>query len=119
MIEGPRRIPGRPAARNSSPDPPSRGACTERRASTRPAKDPQLMHALVTFLAFAATLTCQQVQRTAHPQESIQNNNGTLLPFGCLSPTAFTEGRTQILIRDQELPGPGAILVGLEVHCEQ
>ena len=76
------------------------------------------MHASIAFFVFAAALTCQQVHRTAHPQETIAGDNGDVSPFGCLGPTDFTESRTQLLIRDQELPGPGAALVGIEVHCQ-
>jgi hypothetical protein len=76
-----------------------------------------LAHAAAMCIAFAAPLACQQPRRTAHPQETIESSNGSVLPFGCNSPTTFTEARTQILLRDQELPGPGAVLVGMEVHC--
>ena len=76
-----------------------------------------LVRAITASCVLAAALTCQ-VQRTAHPQETVADGNGSVLPFGCLSPTAFTEARTQILIRSHELPGPGAALVGIEVHCQ-
>src|SRR5262249_2043563 len=80
---------------------------------------PSLPHAVAVCIALAAPLACQQVQRTAHPQETIENSNGSVLPLGCLDATAFTEARTQIQLRSQELPGPGAVLIGMEVHCQQ
>jgi hypothetical protein len=79
---------------------------------------PSLARAVAACMALAAPLACQQSRRTAHPQETIGSSSGSVLPFGCLDATAFTEGRTQILLRDQELPGPGAVLIGMEVHCQ-
>jgi len=76
------------------------------------------MRTLTAVVALAASLPCQQAHRTAHPQETLQDGNGDLSPLGCLSATAFTEARTQILLRSEELPGPGALLVGIEVHCQ-
>jgi len=76
------------------------------------------MRTLTAVVALAAALPCQQAHRTAHPQETLQNGNGDVSPLGCIGPTAFTEARTQILFRSEELPGPGALLVGIEVHCQ-
>jgi len=78
---------------------------------------PSLAHAVAVGIALMAPLACQQFGRTAHPQETIESGNGSVLPFGCLDATAFTEARTQIQLRSQELPGPGAVLIGMEVHC--
>ena len=58
------------------------------------------------------------MQRTAHPQDSTQNGSGNITPFGCLSATGFTDAHAQIMIRNQELPGPGAVLMGMEIHCQ-
>ena len=78
------------------------------------------MRAFTAVVALAAALPCQQsaLHRTAHPQETLQDGNGDVLPLGCAGPADFTEARTQILFRSQELPGPGATLVGIEVHCQ-
>src|SRR5262245_54611649 len=86
-------------------------------ASARDARDPD-MRTITAVVALVAALPCQQAHRTAHPQETLQNGNGDVSPLGCLAPTAFTEARAQILFRSEELPGPGALLVGIEVHCQ-
>lgn len=76
-----------------------------------------MRHLLATALLSVTVLPAQV--RTAHPQDSIQYTSGNITPLGCLSASAFTESRSQILIRGFELPAPGAILVGIEVHCQQ
>lgn len=53
---------------------------------------------------------------TAHPQETTDNSSGNLVPFGVLTGGNFAEGRTHVLIRGVELPGPGAVLLGMDVH---
>ena len=70
------------------------------------------------LLAALSPLAAQTTTATAHPQDTTQNNNGNLVPFGCLNGTTFTNGHCQVLIRGLELPGPGAILTGMEVHCQ-
>ncbi len=73
------------------------------------------VRAIAASCVLTATLTCQ-VHRTAHPQETLAIGAGNFVPFGCFSATQFTDARSQILIRSEELPGPGATLVGIEVH---
>ncbi|MBM3961920.1 MAG: hypothetical protein FJ306_08490 [Planctomycetes bacterium] len=46
--------------------------------------------------ALATFLPAQQVARTAHPQESVHDNNGNLAPFGVFNTGAGAEARTQI-----------------------
>lgn len=64
------------------------------------------------------TAATGQIKRTAHPQETKVSGTGTVVPFGCFGPTSVTEARTQFLIRNEELPGPGALLVGIDVLCQ-
>jgi hypothetical protein len=73
-------------------------------------------HAFLTLFATASWLCAQQL--TAHPQETLQNGNGNLVPFGVLSTGQFGEGHSQILIPAYELPPEPALLLGLEVHCQ-
>jgi hypothetical protein len=70
------------------------------------------------LLAALSPLAAQTTTATAHPQDTTQNSNGNLVPFGCLNGTTFTDGHCQVLIRGLELPGPGAVLTGMEVHCQ-
>ena len=78
------------------------------------------------FTPFAGAVACcllavtatGQIKRTAHPQETTVSGTGTVVPFGCFGPTSVTESRTQFLIRSEELPGPGALLVGIDVLCQ-
>lgn len=65
--------------------------------------------------ALAALLPAQQVARTAHPQESVQNFNGNLAPFGVFNTGTGAEARTQILVPKHELPSRPALLTGLEL----
>lgn len=53
--------------------------------------------------------------RTAHPQETLTTLSNTSVPLG-VSGASFAEARTQLLIRAVELPGPGAVLLGIEAH---
>jgi hypothetical protein len=70
------------------------------------------------LLLHSASLVGQQIVRTSHPQDSLQNSNGNLAPLGAQATGQAAEARTQILIRASELPGPGAQLIGLEVHAQ-
>jgi len=71
------------------------------------------------FVALTAALSAQiPTTTTSYPQESVQNNNGHLVPFGCITGGSFAEGHTQVLILPQYLPGPGAVLTALAVHCQ-
>lgn len=75
------------------------------------------MHrAFFSLLATTSWLCAQQL--TAHPQETLQNGNGNLVPFGVISTGQFGDGRSQILIPASELPTEPALLLGLEVHCQ-
>lgn len=78
-----------------------------------------MLRAALSAAVLASILAAQtQVNRTAHPNETLQNSSGNLVPFGVLSNGNFGEGHTQLLLRSVELPGPGAVLVGMEVHCQ-
>lgn len=77
------------------------------------------MRPLLATVLLSVSILPAQVHRTAHPQDTVQYTSGNITPFGCLSASAFTEARSQILIRGFELPAPGAILVGIEVHSQQ
>jgi hypothetical protein len=74
-------------------------------------------------VALASIATAQTPTLTAHPQETVQNGNGNLVPFGVSSaaPPAntFASGRTMILVPAHELPTVPALLFGIEVECQQ
>lgn len=76
------------------------------------------MRAIAVLGCCAAGLTAQQVLPTAHPQESLVNTSGNLAPLGVFANGNAAESRTQILLRAFELPGPGAVLTGVEFHCQ-
>lgn len=63
-------------------------------------------------------LTAQNPALTAHPQETLQNGNGNLVPFGVLTNGSFGEGHTMFLVPKDELPSFPAILTGIEIHCQ-
>ena len=74
-------------------------------------------------VALAAGLTgsglaAQQFVRTAHPQDTLQNNSGNLSPLGVFATGQAAEARSQILFRPLELPAPGAQLAAIEVHAQ-
>lgn len=73
-------------------------------------------HTLLVLVAAASCAMAQQL--TAHPQETLQNGNGNLVPFGVLSTGQFGDGHSQILIPARELPTEPMLLLGLEVHCQ-
>jgi hypothetical protein len=53
---------------------------------------------------------------TAHPQETLQNGNGHLVPFGVTNSGSFGEGHTMILVPKEELPTTACLLTGMEIH---
>lgn len=65
---------------------------------------------------FPAFVVAQSAALTAHPQETLQNGNGNLVPFGVTSTGIFAEGRTHMLIPKDELPSFPALLTAIEVH---
>ena len=67
----------------------------------------------LSVLTLATTLAAQ-VQTTAYVQESTLGNQGNAGPLGCSATGLFAEARSQILIPARYLPGPGAVLLGLE-----
>jgi hypothetical protein len=76
------------------------------------------------FLLSLATVvagTAAQVPTTltAHPQETVQNGNGNLVPFGISSTGSFASGRTMILVPKDELPTVPCLLFGIQVECQQ
>ena len=79
------------------------------------------MHPLTIALSVVATTTllaAQSTALTAHPQETLQNGNGNLVPFGVLNSGSFGEGRSMFLVPKDELPSQPALLVGMEIHCQ-
>lgn len=64
-------------------------------------------------LALASVLPAQ-VQTTAHVQASTLGTFGNVPALGCSPTGLFAESRSQILIPAHHLPGPGAVLLGLE-----
>lgn len=69
---------------------------------------------LLTLLSLAAAASAQQ--RTAHPQDSLQNTDASHVPFGAT--VGSLEGRTHILVPANELPNQPAILTGIEIQSE-
>lgn len=69
-------------------------------------------------LLLAASFATAQGALTAHPQETLQNGNGNLVPFGVLSTGSFGEGHTMILIPKDELPSVASLITGIQVHCQ-
>ena len=64
-------------------------------------------------LLLAASFATAQGALTAHPQETLQNGNGNLVPFGVLSTGSFGEGHTMILIPKDELPSVASLFSGV------
>jgi hypothetical protein len=69
---------------------------------------------LAVHALFAVAASAQQL--TAHPQETLQNNTGNVVPFGVLPAGNFAEGRTHILVPKDELPSQPAVLTGIEIQ---
>jgi hypothetical protein len=81
--------------------------------------------ALLLFACTAALSPFARAQNftlTAHPQETVQNGNGNLVPFGVSSAAppanSFASGRTMILVPARELPTVPCVLLGIEVECQ-
>ncbi len=68
-------------------------------------------------MAAAVPALAQQTNVTAHPQTSLLAGGGNFSPFGVFSTGAGAEARTQILVPADELPGTGALLVGIELNA--
>ncbi len=79
--------------------------------------DPMRPTALAVGLFTAGLLSAQQIHLTAHPQETLQNGSSHVAPFGVASTGFGGEARVHILVPKNELPGPGAVLTGIELHC--
>lgn len=73
---------------------------------------------LASALLFTSLLAAQTGALTAHPQETLQNGNGNLVPFGVLTTGSFGEGHTMFLVPKDELPSFPAVLTGIEIHCQ-
>ena len=64
------------------------------------------------FAAFAAALVvafplaAQAPAFTAHPQDTLQNNNGNIAPFGVIGNGALAEARSMILVPRQQRISP-------------
>lgn len=75
-----------------------------------------MRYLIVTMAALAtATLAAAQANVTAHPQDSVQSSIGNFAPFGVFSTGGGAESRTQFLVPKDELPGAGAMLLGMEL----
>ncbi|MCA8957600.1 MAG: hypothetical protein KDC87_16110 [Planctomycetes bacterium] len=68
--------------------------------------------ALTLFLCSVAS--AQSLCRTAHPQDEPHVNTGQSIPFG--AHFASANGRSQLLFPAHALPGPGAVLRGIEIR---
>lgn len=79
------------------------------------AKNPPIL--AVALLLLSTGAAAQTMRRTAHPQDTLQNTNGNLAPFGVHSTGFAGEARVHLLVPRDELPGPGAVLWGIELHC--
>lgn len=75
-----------------------------------------MRHLIPVLALLAPFLHAQNPALTAHPQETLQNGNGNLVPFGVLSTGSFGEGHTMFLVPKDELPSFPAILWGIEIH---
>lgn len=78
----------------------------------------RLLYALLSLSALAAAPSAQQPNHVSYPQDTTQNNSGNLVPFGVWPGGNYGDGHSQILIPAAWLPGPGAVIVGLEVQCQ-
>lgn len=76
------------------------------------------MRILTTLALLSSLLPAQIDTLTAHPQETLQNGNGNLVPFGVLTTGSFGEGHTMFLVPKDELPSTPAVLTGIEIHCQ-
>ncbi|MEO6597843.1 MAG: hypothetical protein ABIP94_24115, partial [Planctomycetota bacterium] len=75
----------------------------------------QQLLAIAVALSAVSLLPAQQTNLTAHPQESVQSGNANYSPFGVFSTGSGAEARAHILVPANELPGPGAVLTGIEL----
>ena len=74
--------------------------------------------AFAAALAIAVPLAAQSAAVTAHPQDTLQNNNGNLAPLGVISNGALAEARTMILVPARELPPVPSVLSAIYVHAQ-
>jgi hypothetical protein len=72
-------------------------------------------HLALAFVLTAANLAFAQQLPTSHPQDTLQGGGGNFSPFGVFSTGSGAEARSQILVPKNELPGPGAVLTGIEL----
>lgn len=66
-------------------------------------------------MALAVALPAQADHLTAHPQDLPHVGTGQLNPFGDFFISC--EARSQLLLRAEHLPGPGAVLLGIEAYA--
>lgn len=71
---------------------------------------------LLAISLLSPILLAQNPALTAHPQETLQNGNGNIVPFGVISGGTFGEGRVMFLVPKDELPSFPCLLNGIEVH---
>lgn len=74
--------------------------------------------AFAAALAVALPLAAQAPAFTAHPQDTLQNNNGNIAPLGVIGNGALAEARSMILVPRQELPPVPANLSAIYVHAQ-
>lgn len=74
--------------------------------------------AVAVGLVVALPLAAQSTALTAHPQDTLQNNNGNVAPLGVLGNGALAEARTMILVPRHELPPVPTYLMAIHVHCQ-
>jgi hypothetical protein len=82
-----------------------------------PIEAPMTLRVLPLVLLASLAAAQGQTTLTAHPQETLQENTGNLVPLGVLglgSTALFAEGTTQILVPKEELPTTPCFLTGLE-----
>src|SRR5262247_1463641 len=68
------------------------------------------------LLFLSLPLAAQQINLTAHPQDTVQNGSANFSPLGCFNTGAGAEARSQLLVPADELPAAGAVLMGMEVQ---
>ena len=67
------------------------------------------------LLLLCPALGAQSVRRTGHPQDVPHTNTGQLVPLS--NGARYAAGRSQLHIEPHQLPGPGAVLVGIEANA--
>lgn len=77
-----------------------------------------MLRATIACAFFATAISAQQINQISYPQDSTQNSSGNLAPFGVWPDGNYGDAHAQILIPAAHLPGPGAVIPGIEVQCQ-